>query len=179
VFAGLLNQAKAAVSGLVLKYVARASIAVPFVIALGFALAAITMMLVQHFGHVAGYWMMAAGLAVIGVVAAIVVSMKEHKEEVAEEQAEKTDTAEVVTDAAAEAIVQTPIALLGTLFSVPGGASAALSTARILGRNYPLVLLLVLIGALFWPTEEARHLEDAEGARKPNGSDHMPSSLRH
>jgi len=38
VFAGLINQAKSAVSGLVLKYVARASVAVPFVIALGFTL---------------------------------------------------------------------------------------------------------------------------------------------
>ena len=40
-FQGLINNAKSAVSGLVLKYVARASVAVPFVIALGFALAAI------------------------------------------------------------------------------------------------------------------------------------------
>ena len=87
----------------------------------------------------------------------------------------------IVTEAAAEAIVQTPVALLGTLFSVPGGASAALGTARLLGRNYPLVLLLVLIGALFWPTGEHRHLDDHadEGTGKPNGSDHMPSSMRH
>jgi hypothetical protein len=41
-FQGLINNAKSAVSGLVLKYVARASVAVPFVIALGFALAALT-----------------------------------------------------------------------------------------------------------------------------------------
>jgi hypothetical protein len=52
VFAGLINHAKAAASGLVFKYVARASVAVPFVIALGFALAAFTMMLAQRFGHV-------------------------------------------------------------------------------------------------------------------------------
>ena len=58
-FAGLMNQAKAAVSGLVLKYVARASVVVPFAIALGFALAATAAMLVRHFGHVTGYWIMA------------------------------------------------------------------------------------------------------------------------
>ena len=45
-FAGLVNQAKAAFSSLLLKYVARASVAIPFVIALGFALAAMTLMLV-------------------------------------------------------------------------------------------------------------------------------------
>ena len=44
-----------------LKYVARASVAIPFVIALGFALAAIAVMLVERFGHVTAYWMMAGG----------------------------------------------------------------------------------------------------------------------
>lgn len=64
-FAGLVNQAKAAASGFVLKYVARASVAVPFIIAIGFAIAATTMMLVQRFGHLTAYWIMAGALAVI------------------------------------------------------------------------------------------------------------------
>jgi hypothetical protein len=59
VFAGLINQAKSAVTSLSLKYVARASVAVPFVIALGFALAAITVMLVERFGQVMAYWLAA------------------------------------------------------------------------------------------------------------------------
>ena len=83
-FQGLINNAKSAVSGLVLKYVARASVGVPFVIALGFALAAITVMLVDRFGQVTAYWTVAGGLALVGVMAAIVVSMKEREEEVAE-----------------------------------------------------------------------------------------------
>ena len=80
-FAGLINQAKSAASHLVLKYVARASVAVPFVIAAGFALAALTVMLVERFGHVMAYWLVAGGLALIGVIASIVVSVKEHEEE--------------------------------------------------------------------------------------------------
>ena len=62
-FAGLINQAKSTVSHLVLKYVARLSVAVPFVIAAGFALAAITVTLVERFGHVMAYWLVAGGLA--------------------------------------------------------------------------------------------------------------------
>jgi phosphate/sulfate permease len=179
VFAGLINHAKSAISGLLLKYVARASVAVPFVIAVGFALAAITVMLVERFGHVVAYWIVAGGLAAIGIAAATFVSVKEHEEEVAEKAAEKTDTREAVTDAATEAIVQTPIALLGALFAMPGGGSTALGAARLLGRNLPLVLLLVMIGALFWPTEHATGEEGAAG-RKSNGSDDpMPSTLRH
>ena len=157
-FAGLINQAKSAASHLVLKYLARASVAVPFIIALGFALAAVTVMLVQRFGHVMAYWLMAGGLALIGVIASMVVSIKEHEEEVAEQQAAKTDTEEVVSEATAEALVQAPIALLGALLTMPGGA----------------------VGALFWPTEDVSAGEDLEVGRKPNGSDdYAPSALRH
>jgi hypothetical protein len=181
VFAGLINQAKSAASHLILKYVARASVAVPFIIAAGFALAAVTVMLVERFGHIKAYGLVAGGLALIGVVASIVVSVKEHEEEVAEQQATKTDTEEVVGDATAQALVQTPIALLGALMTMPGGSAGALSAVRLLARNLPLVLLLVMIGTLFWPTKEGetpQHESDALG--KPNGADdHMPSALRH
>ena len=169
-FAGLINHAKAAVSGLVLKYLARASVAIPFVIALGFALAAVAVMLVQRFGHATGYWIMAGGLAAIGIIAAIVVGVKEHEEEVEEQKAEQTDTQEVVSDATAQAMLQAPIALLGALFSAPGGATTALNVARVLGRNFPVVLLIVMIGGLFWPTDasgEEATLE--ERGAKPNG----------
>jgi len=41
------------------------------------------------------------------------------------------------------------------------------------------VLLLVMIGALFWPNRELPMDEDADIAPMPNGSDEMPSSMRH
>src|SRR3954452_17714159 len=140
-FAGLINQAKVAASGLVLKYVARASVAIPFVIAMGFALAAVTAMLVQHFGHVSGYWIMAGCLAAIGIIAAVAVTVKEHDEEVADQKAAETDTQEVVSDATVQALVQAPLALLGAVIAAPGGAAGSLKIVRILGRNFPLVLL--------------------------------------
>jgi Na+/melibiose symporter-like transporter len=180
VFAGLINQAKSAVSGLVLKYVARASVAIPFVIAAGFALAAGTVMLVERFGQVTAYWAMAGGLAAIGVIAALVVSVKEHEEEKAEQVAEKTDTSEVMSDAAAQAAVQAPIALLGTLLTTGGGASSALSVARVLGRNLPLVVFAVLLGALFWPTKDPGSPEGNDDlASRPNGADSLASATRH
>ena len=144
-FQGLINSAKTAVSSLVIKYVARASVAVPFVIALGFALAAIAAMLVDRFGHIAGYWLMAGGLAASGAVAAILVSAREQKEEVADQKAEATDTSNVATQVATQA----PLAVLGGLLTLPGGATTAFKVAQLLGRNYPLVLLMALIGVLF------------------------------
>ena len=179
-FAGIINQTKSAISGVVLKYVARASVAVPFIIAAGFTLAAITVMLVERFGHITAYWLAAGGLAVIGVIAAIVVSAKEQEEERQDELAEKADTEELVSDATAQAMVQAPIALLGTLLTTTGGATSAWSVARLLGRNFPLVLFLVGIGALFWPTDQQVAAdEDADLTRRPNGADEMPSAMRH
>lgn len=169
VFAGLINQAKSTVSRVVLQYAARASVAVPFVIALGFALAAIAVMLVERFGHVAGYWMMAGGLAAIGVIAWIVVSVKEHEEEVAEQRDEQADTHEVVSGATAQAMAQAPLALVGTLLSAPGGAASVFKVARVLGRNFPLVLLLVAIGALFWPTDATDDAVITGREGKPDG----------
>ena len=162
-FRGLINDAKSAASSLVLKYVARASVAVPFVIAFGFALAALAAWLVNRYGYVTGYLLMAGGLALIGVIAAVAVSAKEHEEEVADKVAQEADTSNVATEVAAQA----PLALLGALFTMPGGASAALKVAKVLGRNFPLVLLTALIGALFWPSQQG---EDVETTRpRPNG----------
>ena len=177
-FAGLIQHAREAASHLLLRYVARASVAVPFIVALGFAIAAIAVMLVDRFGHVTAYWIMAAGLAALGVMAGIVVSVKEHEEQVAEEKAEQMDTQEVLSDATAQALVQAPVALLGALLTTPGGATSAFRVARLLGRNLPLVLLLVLIGALLWPTGSAQN-EEAETGDAAAANDPHPADLYH
>jgi uncharacterized membrane protein len=182
-FRRLINDAKSAVASVVLKYIARASVAVPFVVAAGFAIAAITLMLIERFGAITAYWLMAGGLALIGIVAAVVVSVKEHEEEVAEEKAVQADTQAV----AGEVALQAPMALLGALLSSPLGPSSALSVLRVLGRNLPLVLLLVMIGALFWPSDASETVAEADAgdrvdvveddeagdraAGKPNGAD--------
>lgn len=177
-FRRLINDAKSAVSSVVLKYVARASVAVPFLIAAGFAIAAITLTLVERYGAVTAYLMMAGGLALIGVVAATVVTVKEHEEEVAEEKAEEAAAPAV----SGEMALQVPMAVLGALLSSPVGPSTSLGLLRVIGRNLPLVALLVMIGALFWPTEATADTEpDAKDEReqerympgKPNGhADH-------
>jgi hypothetical protein len=48
--------------------------------------------------------------------------------------------------------MQLPIAVLGSLLSGPAGPISALSIVRFLGRNFALVVLLVGIGMLVWPT---------------------------
>jgi hypothetical protein len=180
-FKGLINDAKTAAGALVAKYLARVSVAVPFIAALGFATAATTVMLVERFGHIAAYWMVAGGFVLVGLVATLVVSVKEQEEEIAEKQAEARDTADVGTDAAAQAAVQLPIALLGAIFSSPAvgpavGSGAVAGGIRLLGRNIPLVILLALLAMLFWPTKsgDADASESDADPRKPNGM-HPPA----
>ena len=169
-FRGLINDAKAAAGSLVGKYLVRASVAVPFIAAIGFAVAAITLMLVDRFGAIEAYLMVAGGFTLVGLVAAFVVSVKEQEEEVAESQAEASDTSGVATDAAAQAAVQAPLALLGTLLATPAGPSLLAGGAKMLARNLPLVVLLALIGLLFWPSEPTAEMPDSEGADLRGGS---------
>jgi len=148
-FRSLISSAKSAVSNLVVKYLARASVAVPFVIGGGFALAGLTLMLADRFGSLIAYWVMAAVLCLVGIVAAVFVSAKEHKQKAAEVEAQRSDTGATISDAATQAMAQTPIGLLGAAFTMPGGATAAISAVRMLAQHLPLVVLLVLISGLF------------------------------
>lgn len=177
-FRGLINDAKTAAGSLVAKYLVRASVAVPFIVAVGFAVAAITLLLVDRFGAITAYLMVAGGFTLVGVIAALAVTVKEQEVEVADSQAAAGDTASVATDAAAQAAVQTPLALLGALFSTPAGPASLVSGARMLARNIPLVVLLALIGLLFWPSDPTAEAADGDGADhlrggKPNGA-HPP-----
>ena len=129
------------------RQVCRAGIvAVPFLVAAGFGIAALTLVLVGRFGSLTAYGIMAGGFAALGLVAALAVTVKEREEEVADAAAEHHDTAEVATDAAAQAAVQLPLALLGTLLTSPLGPGTALGGAKMIGRNLPLVALVS-----WWP----------------------------
>ena len=185
-FRGLINDVKSAAGSLIARYLARASVAVPFVIALGFATAAITFTLIERFGTITASWMVAGGFTLIGLVATLVIAVKEQEEEVAEKQAEDADTAAIATDAAAQAAAQMPLALLGAIFSSPIGPSAVASGAKMVARNFPLVVLVALIALLFWPSEPAEETDntdanDADEAHvgRPNGAASQPKPNGH
>jgi hypothetical protein len=130
VFRGLINDAKSAAGAVIGKYAIRASVALPFLVAAGFGTVAGAVLLVERYGPVKGYAIMAAIFAAIGVAAALLVTVKEQEEEVADAKAESTDTAGVAAGATAQAAVQLPIALLGTLLTTPMGPGATLGGLR-------------------------------------------------
>ena len=184
-FRGFINDAKSAAGSVVAKQAARASVVVPFMIALGFATAGVTLTLVERFGHRDAYLMLGAGFSVIGLLAALIVRNKEHEVVVAEEKAAKADTAiaHVANDTvAAVAAAELPMALIGALMSSTGGPVSALTAARLVGRNLPLVLFLAGLGFLLWPHSGEVGAVGADGEQdagarvpRPNGVDRSGS----
>ena len=178
-FRGLINDVKSAAGSVAARYATRATVAVPFLIALGFATAAATLILVERFGARDAYFMVAGTFTAIGIVAALIVRATEHDEIAADGAAAKADTADVATDTAAAAAAQIPLALLGALFSSAAGPSSVLGAGRAIGRHLPLVLLGAAVAVLFWPKSDAetgQNADDAQGidpARShANGADH-------
>lgn len=153
-FRSLISDAKSAAGAVIGKYAIRVSVALPFLVAAGFGTAATTLVLIDRFGSILAYCFMAGGFAAIGLIAALAVTVKEQEEERVDTQEQKTDTADVASDAAAQAAVQLPLAFLGTLLTTPLGPGVAASGAKMVVRNLPLVLLIAIIGLLFWPSAD-------------------------
>jgi hypothetical protein len=150
-FRALVNDIKSAAGSLMARYVVRASVAVPFLAAAGFATAAVTLMLIESYGAIAAAWIVAAGFTAIGVVAVAVVSAKEQEEENAQARAAETDTGKVASAAVTQVAEQAPLALLSALLSTPFGPSALAGGAKMVARNIPLVVLIAVLGLLLWP----------------------------
>lgn len=139
---GILQRAERKVDSVVAKYISRVTVAVPLVVAGGFATAALTVKLVELYGTVTAYALMAILFAILSVVTAAIVGagsratdkseeLKASEERVAIEDVESLLTPElraVLTTAA-------PVALP--------------AIARSILRNLPLVLLLGIAAYLF------------------------------
>lgn len=167
-FRGLINDAKSAVGSVVARYATRAAVVGLFLLALGFATAAVAIQLVQMFGAIDAYWMLAGAFTLLGVIAAIVVSWQERKEEVVDATASDTDTSAVSTEAAAQAAAQLPIALLGSVLTTPAGPASLAGLVRFVGRNISLVVFLALIAFLFWPNKFDKAASAGEPEQDPD-----------
>jgi hypothetical protein len=174
VFKGLIDDVKSAAASFLVTYLARASVAVSFLVALGFATAAVAVELTERFGAKNALWLLAGGFCAVGLLAALAVTMKEQQQELAaaDEQERSEDAVGEMTSAAAAAAAtqaagHVPAALLGALLQTP--SASALPVARMVGRNMPLLLLLLLLGFLFWPTEPSAAEEHDPADAKPEG----------
>jgi hypothetical protein len=95
-----------------------------------------------RYGAQIAYLLLAGGFTLFGMVAALVVTVKEQEEEVAEAQAEAEGTPAV----AKEVAMQAPLRIAQRCWRARWGPRR-FGIAKLLGRNLPLVLLLVVGGS--------------------------------
>jgi len=144
-FEALLEHAKERVTNSFEKLVARGVVAIPFLIALGFATAALTVKVIELWGAAVGCLVVAALYLVAATVVAAFFLGKEEREneerEAAQQQAEQASS------------------LLSLLQTDPLAALSALGTnvsiLRMLGRNSPLLLMVLVVGIYLWTHSEA------------------------
>jgi hypothetical protein len=148
-FGKLFSHLTSGITNAITKYALRVSVAVPFLLAMAYGLAALTTVLIASYGYRDAYLMMTAGFAALGLLAGILVWVNERRaeaEEKVEETNSRTTTALAVT--AAKTAKELPAA-------ISGGAGDAKSSIAGLGdlaiRNWPVVvagsLLLLILGA--------------------------------
>lgn len=130
-FSSYIEQAKMTVSTTVSKAAGRALVAALMLVAAGFALAAIAVVLIEAFGPVAAYALIACAFAIVAFVAAMFVMANErHQQAILRGMAADRSSALSATLAAAA-----PMALMQ-------GVGA-------LGRRTPLILLALAVGGYF------------------------------
>jgi hypothetical protein len=148
VFRKLIDRVKTKLSRAAMSYAERAAVIVPFILALGFTIAAVHAMSVEHFGSVTGNWIMAGGLAGLGVIGAIVVRSAETSGSFAPAV---SDPAGSLSKHSLGILHVAPVAL--HLLSSMRQPSA--QSARLAWRHAPLLAFAGLMSLMFWPTPPA------------------------
>lgn len=143
-FQGLFKRAERSIDSAVSKFVGRATVAVPLLVAGGFATAALSIKLVELYGHVSAYAIMAV---LFTVIALVTMAVNNKESEPASEAAAAADTGEATNDKETDEAdngLQLPPEVMALLTSV--APAAAPGIARGVVRNLPLIFLLAIIG---------------------------------
>lgn len=164
-FQGLLKRAERSIDQVVAKYMGRAMVAVPLLVASGFATAALTVKLVELYGSVVAYGVMAALFGVIGLVTMAIVNVgAQRAAEATAADAETAASPEQPQEASADGADFLPPELKAFLASA--APTALPPVVRGIGRNLPLILVLALVGFII-----SRFAENSESAdEKPDAT---------
>lgn len=163
-FQGLFKRAERSLDSVVAKFVGRALVAVPLLVAGGFATAALTVKLVTQYGHVTAYALMAVLFGVIGLVTMAIVGIEQRPANGAATAEPETKADETPDDSADVADLITPE--MRALFA--SAAPAALpGLLRGVGRNAPLILMLALVAFVISRFAEAPEGEAASDGDAP------------
>lgn len=142
-FQGLFKRAERSIDSAISKLVGRATVAVPLLVAGGFATAALSLKLVELYGAVSAYALMAGLFTAIALVT-MAVNNKES------DTAAETDSAEETADASEEAGEDTDASGLELppevmTFLSSAAPAAVPGIARGVVRNLPLIFILAVV----------------------------------
>jgi hypothetical protein len=143
-FDRIFRRAERKIDSVVSKYVRRAIVAVPLLIASLFATAAISVKVVEVYGPVNGYAMMAGGFAALAALIALFALTGQATPVEQAEAAAAKDAEQVKRDD--ESPLVPPELLSIIMAAVP---VALPGVARTAARNLPMLVALAIIGYLF------------------------------
>ncbi|WP_333793826.1 hypothetical protein [Hyphomicrobium sp.] len=145
-FQGLLKRAERSIDHVIARFLSRALVAVPLIVAAGFATAAMAVKLVELYGPFAAYVCMAVLFAVIGLVTMAVVSSGSHTDtepETSEAVSAASESGEGDDEGSGGAADFLTPEIRSLLTSI--GPAALPPVARGVGRNLPLILFLAVV----------------------------------
>ncbi len=169
-FQGLFKRAELQIDSVVSKIVSRVLSAVPLVIAVGFATAAATVKLVELYGAVTAFALMAALFAVIGAILMATTGAEKGSATTEEPATQASATAEGSGTGSPD---------IGDLFT-PEMRSLFTSAAPValppvlrgVGKNLPLILILALVAFVISRFVESS--EELDTAKAPDPSVAVP-----
>lgn len=144
-FEGIINRAQHSIDALASKYLVRVAVAIPLVIALGFCTAAAAVLLSSEFGSATAYLIIGGVYAAIGLATAAAVAVRSSSETIVDEPATQEQSEK--TRMESQPMVD-PEAILAALGAV--GPMAFPMVLRLLSRNLPLVLAVVILAFLLF-----------------------------
>ena len=152
-FQAIVGRAQYAIQSAVAKYVLRAAVAVPFVVGLGFGIAALDTILIDYYGHTTAYLMLAGAFMAIGIVAAGAIAAFNDR------PAPQPSALEDETGAAPVGLADTAMANSDLLISTFGIVGPKLIPAipvllRFIVRNWALVVSIVVVVYLLLAEEQ-------------------------
>ena len=150
-FSGMFARIRLAASSAMGSVLGRLAVGVLLIIAAAFAVAALTLALIDHFGSQIAYLILAIGFASLGGLVAVLLSAKED-EAAAEEQARAVSASASASNSFINA--ETALAVATTLAPMlmrPSNLTSVFGSARFLIRNLPLLILALAVLILVFP----------------------------
>lgn len=153
-FDSIINRAQHSVESAVLRYVMRVAVAVPFIIAFGFGIAAASTKLVQLYGPSSAYAMIAGTFAGLGLILVGVMAVVKPSASVADDYASAPEAVAATGAGAVPSAIDSDLLVAALGIVGPKMIPAIPLLLRFVVRNWSLVLSAVLVTYLLFSDRE-------------------------